>query len=104
MENAFEDAYVAVWIRDRNVSDSDGQNAATNAANIQSVFELVVVSEDELVVVHMMCCPAVLDPYAVYLSNTYVDGCFAAIRESTKNRVVRGGDGAVISISQISGL
>src|SRR5277367_739963 len=62
------------------------------------MLETVVVDEEGLVMRHMMCCTAVLDPYAVYFSNTTIGCCFAvAVCETTEYCVV-GGSSAIISI------
>src|SRR5271155_3395354 len=60
------------------------------------MLEAMVVCKKGLVVMHMMCCPAVFDPYAIYFSNTTVDCRFAAICETIKYCIV--GGSAIISI------
>src|SRR5271170_7487968 len=60
------------------------------------MLETVVVGEERLVMMHMMCCTAVFDPNSFYFSNTTVDCRFAAVCETTEYRVV--GGGAAISI------
>jgi hypothetical protein len=67
------------------------------------MLEAVVVCKEGLVVMHVMCCTAIFDPYAVYFWNTSVDRCFAAVCETTEYCVV-GGSAAIsicICISQI---
>src|SRR5271170_1507778 len=61
------------------------------------MLEAVVVCKKGLVVMHMMCCTAVFDPYSIYFSNTTVDCRFAAVCETTEYCIV-GGSSAIISI------
>src|SRR5271170_1254311 len=60
------------------------------------MLETVVVGEERLVMMHMMCCTTVFDPNAFYFSNMTVDCRFAAVCETTEYRIV--GGGAAISI------
>jgi len=66
------------------------------------MLEAVVVCKKGLVVMHMVCGTAVLDPYAIYFMNMGVGGYFEAVCETAENCVVGGSDSIVsICISQI---
>src|SRR5271169_264528 len=61
------------------------------------MFEGVIIGEQGLIVMHMMCGTIVLDPYTIDSSHTCICCCFEAVRNTTENCGVGGGTGTVSS-------
>src|SRR5436190_2611017 len=91
-----------IWISYFDIANPHCFQSTSNPANIQFVLEIVVISEQGFVMVHMVRCTIVFDPDSLHSPHSWVECCLEAECEAAEDRVVRGnGVIVVIGISEI---
>src|ERR1700689_4207929 len=65
------------------------------------MLEMVVIREEGFVMMHMVRCTIVLNPYALNFPDVPINGSFEAECESAKYRIVCGGGVVVIGIGKV---
>jgi hypothetical protein len=85
VENTVEYVGLAVGITDFDISNSHCLETASDPPNVESMFEGMIIQEERFIMMHMVCCTIVLNPYSPDFPDPAVGGRLKAERQSTKN-------------------
>jgi len=100
MEDTFKDIYFAIRVLSYfDIFNSHCLEIAANSANIQMILEAVVIIEERLIVMHMVCITIVLDLHAIYPFHATVDCNFITNHETTEISIVSSGIGRAVRIN-----
>jgi hypothetical protein len=64
MENTVEHMGLAIGISDFDISNSHCLETASNPPDIESMFEGMIIQKERFIMMHMMRCTIVFNPYS----------------------------------------
>ena len=80
MQDTFEHVGLAVGISDFDISNSHCLETASYPPDIESMFEGMIIQEERFIMMHMMCCTIVFNPYSPGFPDPAVGGRLQAER------------------------